>query len=318
MRRFHFVSAAVLFLPSAVLATTIIPMAHIGNVGNAGDPRARDEGNAGYGAIGNDYSIGKYEVTAGQYTDFLNAVAKSDPNFVYNTMQGDPDLGCGISRYGSSGNYTYGVNPAYASRPVIWVSFYDAARFANWLHNGQPSGAQSASTTEEGAYTLRLLDGLTRNAGAKWAIPSENEWYKAAYHQPATQGGDPSDYWLYPTASNTITGADANYYDSMIGATTPVGSYDPNFYGAFDMGGNVNEWCDTIYPQYSNARALQGGSYLISEVELRATYISPDGIPYNETPWTGFRVVQIPGPSGLALLGAAGGCLLIAGRRRSC
>jgi formylglycine-generating enzyme required for sulfatase activity len=39
----------------------------------------------------------------------------------------------------------------WADRPVNYVSWGDAARFANWLHNGQPSGAQDLTTTEEGA-----------------------------------------------------------------------------------------------------------------------------------------------------------------------
>lgn len=76
-------------------------------------------------------------------------------------------------------------------------------------------------------------------------MTSEDEWYKAAYHQPASQGGDADDYWLYPTSGNTITNAQANY-NFFIGNTTPVGSYAANFNGAFDMGGNVFEWNEAI------------------------------------------------------------------------
>ena len=90
-----------------------------------------------------------------------------------------------------------------ADRPVNYVNFNHAARFVNWLQNGQPTGAQTAATTERGAYTLDgAMSGVsfTRNAGATYGLPSENEWYKAAYHQPAAQGGD--SYWFYPTGSN--------------------------------------------------------------------------------------------------------------------
>ena len=52
-------------------AVTIDPVP-VGNPGNAGDTRYETPG---YGAVGYEYQIGKYEVTAGQYTDFLNAVA---------------------------------------------------------------------------------------------------------------------------------------------------------------------------------------------------------------------------------------------------
>src|SRR5262245_17624856 len=97
---------------------------------------------------------GKYEVTAGQYTEFLNAVAKADPNGLYNTKMGDPGvpLGANIQRTGSSPNYRYSVAADWANRPVGHVSFWDAARFANWLHNGQLTGPQGPATTEGGAY----------------------------------------------------------------------------------------------------------------------------------------------------------------------
>ncbi len=42
------------------------------------------------GEVDHNYAIGKYEVTAGQYTEFLNAVAKDDPNNLYNPMMADP------------------------------------------------------------------------------------------------------------------------------------------------------------------------------------------------------------------------------------
>ena len=80
-----------------------------------------------------------------------------------------------------------------------YVSFWDAARFANWLHNGQPTGPQGPGTTEDGAYHdvgNQTLFG--RNAGAKFFIPTEDEWYKAAYHK---NDGVTGNYWDYPTAS---------------------------------------------------------------------------------------------------------------------
>jgi len=89
---------------------------------------------------------------------------------------------------------------------VVWVDYNDAMRFCNWLHNGQPAGAQDNSTTEDGAYTLTpeaiIANSIVRNPGARFWLPSDDEWYKAAYHQPFEADGDPSDYWLYPTRSN--------------------------------------------------------------------------------------------------------------------
>ena len=100
------------------------------------------------------------------------------------------------------------------------MSWGDAARFANWLHNGQPTGLQIASTTEDGAYSLNgatstaALNAVSRKAGANWFIPTENEWYKAAFHQPAAQGGDADNYWDYPVRTNS-----APYSDQPPGAT---------------------------------------------------------------------------------------------------
>ena len=99
--------------------------------------------------------------------------------------------GCNIIRSGESGSYTYSVAADWANRPVNYVSFGDAMRFANWLHNGQPTGAQDATTTEAGSY---LVSGATANSDlmavvrgddATIVIPTEDEWYKAAYYDGA-------------------------------------------------------------------------------------------------------------------------------------
>ena len=69
---------------------------------------------------------------------------------------------------------------------------------ANWLHNGKGSG-----DTETGAYTLTNANDLTmvKNSGAKYWIPSEDEWYKAAYYK---RGGTNAGYWMYPTQSDSL------------------------------------------------------------------------------------------------------------------
>jgi formylglycine-generating enzyme required for sulfatase activity len=231
----------------------------VGHAGNAADPTT------GYGAVEYDYGIGKYEVTLDQYTAFLNAVAKTDTYGLYNEdMSSFPNI-TGISRSGASGTYSYSVIGS-GNRPVTFVSWYDSARFVNWLHNGQPTGLQAVGTTESGAYTLNgNTELITRNAGWKYSLPSEDEWYKAAYHQPLSLGGDSDNYWLYPTRSNmppysTNNVGGSTIYSSGQQDAADVGSsrWVSGFYGTFDQAGNVWEWNDATI---GSDRGLRGGAW---------------------------------------------------------
>jgi len=302
----------------------------VGNAGNAADMRYNiDERPEGYGAVAYTYNIGKYEVTAGQYTEFLNAVAKTDTYGLYATnMNTVVYWGCNIKRSGSSGSYTYSVDPNWANRPVNYVSWSDAARFTNWLHNSQPTGAQGLSTTEDGAYYLNgavtdaALQAVSRELDAKWAVTSEDEWYKAAYYKG---GSTTAGYWDYPTSSNTAPGQDmadasgnnANYIidDYLIGSPyyrTPVGEFQNSAspYGTFDQGGNVWEWNEAILS--GSFRGVRGGSF---DSGLYGNYLLASSPNHNDYPTTegyalGFRVSEVPEPATLSLL-ALGGLALI-------
>lgn len=279
----------------------------------------------GRGSVGYNYEIGKYQVTNAEYSEFLNAVAVTDPNFLYSGGMNNHTQG-GILRHGTSGNYSYTPKPNMANKPVNYVTFWDAARFTNWLHNGQPSGAQDDSTTEDGAYPLggvRVPDNLSvfRNVGAKWFLPNEDEWYKAAYHQPASQGGDSDDYWMFPTASNvqpvvafansvgdiSNPGSNvanyhstANWNGTTNGNVTTVGSAGPlseSYYGAADLAGNVWDWQETIVYTSINIRDLDGrrvwgGSFTNNPSNFRADH----NVHHFEAPeyrnTLGFRVAR--------------------------
>ena len=167
-----------------------------------------------------------------------------------------------------------------ANRPISYTTWFSAARFANWMHNGQGSGS-----TETGAYTL--VSGQTsgtapsRNAGALFALPTESEWKKAAYYQPEASGGPSGGYWWYPTRSmflpgNVVGGApnQANYYtNNVLSVTqqtwppsptqnylTDVGAFtgSASYYGTFDQGGNVSEWNDVDGTPSTQRGALGG------------------------------------------------------------
>ena len=151
--------------------------------------------------------------------------------------------------------------------PVVHASFHDALRFANWLHNGQPIGDQTGSTTEGGAYTITaqgIADNtITRNAGATVYLTNEDEWYKAAFYDPVS-----TSYFNYPTGSDSTTicaaaGPTSNRANcsNAVGGLTPAESYTGSAspYGTFDQGGNAFEWNETIIDLSS--RGTRGGSF---------------------------------------------------------
>ena len=290
-------------------------------VGNAGN--AMDYDNTWCGGVSYAYNIGKYEVTAGQYTAFLNTVATTDTYALYNSNMSNTQFGSGITRSGVSGSYSYTVDTNFVNRPVNYVSFWDSCRFANWLGNGQPTGAQGAGTTETGAYTL-TSDGIasntiTRNTGAIWAVTSENEWYKAAYYKG---GGINAGYWMLPTGSNAYPGQDmadplgnnANYFSwdasypiNGTNYTTVGGEYQNSAspYGTFDQGGNVSEWNEWIPNPV--ARGVRGGSFHDFAGNMTDSF-RDSKVPTYEGYDIGFRVSRVsavPEPSTLALLGTA-------------
>jgi formylglycine-generating enzyme len=301
----------------------------VGDAGNAGEWSGRV-----CGAVNYNYQMGKFDVTAGQYTEFLNAVAATDTYHLYNTDMVDAmyswGSGCNIERTGSSGSYVYSVAADWANRPVNFVSWGDAVRFVNWLSNGQPTGAQGLNTTEDGSYYVNgatssaALMAVKRKANARYVIPTEDEWYKAAYFDPNKPGG--AGYWDYPTKSdsepsNLLLSAGTNNANFLDENGTGNGSYtigSPYFrtdvgafasssgpYGTFDQGGNIWQWNDST--SWSKYHGLRGGSYGYPSSGCIASYYQCFDSPTRETCDVGFRVASVPEPSSLAML--AGGAL---------
>ena len=161
-------------LVSPAFAVVNIVYVTVGNAGNAADT------STGFGAVATTYKIGKYEVTNAQYAEFLNAKGSSNANGIF----GYPAASRGIIQSGVSGSYSYSVRSGFETRPVNYVSWYNAARFINWLGNGQGNGDM-----ETGAYTLTGNSGIISvNPGASIYNPTEDEWYKAAYYNGVTKG----------------------------------------------------------------------------------------------------------------------------------
>lgn len=249
------------------LSVETVPVGYPGNLPD----------NYGPGAVDYEYYIGEYPVTNEQYAAFLNAVAADDPYGLYDERMGSEVHG-GIERAGSPGSFTYEVRIAeggynegqsMAPMPVNYVSFWSAARFANWLTSGD---------TETGVYALNGVANPPGSSGARnqtlflnggVAVASDDEWYKAAYHDPALNVNPDFGiwaYWDYPTKSHVISASAPSFassvanFNDVVGTVTRVGAYASarSVYGTFDQAGNTFEWVDDVR---GNERGARGGSY---------------------------------------------------------
>ncbi len=241
----------------------------VGNAGNAAD-------DTGYGAVGYDYRIGKYEVTADQWA----AVLAASPGV------------------GNAGSWS-------GSQPTASTTWSEAAKFCNWLTTGKTfSGVYNIAT---GAIMDRQTALTT--FGTAYFIPTENEWYKAAYYDPNKNGV--GGYWDYPTMHDYPTvpdGIDFNgdtTFDAVFRQDYDQGQ--PNSvdnagvlsaYGTMGQGGNVWEWNETAI---GSNRGLRGGAWNIGADYLPASYRF-DYDPYSESGSVGFRVASVPEPGSFALM----------------
>jgi len=318
----RFAALVVALLSSLALPThaVTIEWVPVGNPGNTADTTGQPNP---AGAVATSFQIMKYEFTNQQYTDFLNSVAATDTYSLYNASMGSNARG-GITQSGASGSYTYAAKPNMGDKPVLFVSWFDAARVSNWLVNG----GTSSSSTETGAYTLN--GGTSGNApavnvGADFFIPTENQWYKAAYYKG---GGTNAGYWDYATQSDTAptavtsgstgigsagnAGNFANFnlaadWNGQNGNVTTVGTNGgANAYNAFDMSGNVIEWND-LTGAAGSSRGARGGVWdnnaLLLSSSSRNTYTAS-----NENEYFGFRLAAVPEPSTCAMAFAGLAC----------
>lgn len=234
------------------------------------------------GGVSNAFRIGKYEITREQYLPFLNAVDPqgADSLKLFNPVDFVRDLS-------QPPGQRYRLLTPEVGLPVE-VTWYAAARFCNWLHNGKGGPGSSEGTNLVGAYDTRFFDDqnvandpATHNAGALYWIPTEDEWVKAAHYKGgSTQAG----YWVYPNrtdaapwgelppgrGSNSMNALDMVHDRTLpyAGKKLPVGSYPASIspYGALDMAGNVHEWTESWFEgdDFSPAnthRMTRGGAY---------------------------------------------------------
>ena len=311
--------------------------ATVGNPGNADDTHA-----FGYGGVDYTYRISKHEVTNAQYTEFLNAVDPTGTNsysLYSETMSSDALGGITFNSDAASGS-KYEIKLGRDNNPVVWVSFFDAMRFVNWLENGQGSGG-----TESGVYSIGSGTDEVRNPTATYFVPTEDEWYKAAYYDPNN-----GVYYDYPTGTdiapfsdnpaNLSTPDDSNVanvneddgtvngYDDGLAITgstnivstqnylTDVGAYSlaTSPFGTYDQGGNVEEWNETVIHSVDSFRIIRGGDWSGGSHFLHAnrSFFAGPAVEYGGV---GFRVASVPEPTTTLMLALATAGLLVLRRR---
>ena len=300
----------------------IIQLNNIDNINNINDSLT------GLGSVSYKYSISKFLITIENYVNFLNSTAsKSDPNNLYIEYLNTDRRISGITRSGSENNYYYSVNQNYgdsSNRPITYVNWFCAARFANWMSNGQPEGVQDSTTTENGAYDLSQSNGfntvyrnsINPNTGEipVFFIPSVNEWYKAAYYSP-TLNSNSGGYYKFGTQSNDVPGNDladtdnrynnANYVlsSNLYYSVNQSASLDVNknyltnvglfvdsksYYGLYDMSGNACEWND-MNSNTSFKSNIRGGPWTGADKSINSTayYNAGNNLRINDL---GFRL----------------------------
>lgn len=307
--------------PSLVL--DMVPIGNPGNTGTAGN---------GFGPVAYSFEMARTETTNAEYVAFLNnsVAGQQDRYGVFNTTAADnPSSTYAIRRTGSPGNFVYSVvTPDANNKPVNWVSWFSAARLANWLTNG----ANLAADTENGSYTLvsGAVSGAipARNPGAVYVLPSIDEWTKAAFYvassgtylqYPTVSSVNAALNGTLPAAGNPTTPANtfaANYGGGTNAGITPVGYFSTvtSPYGLFDMLGNVNEMTDTTVVGDSTRYYQVSGSYqtAVGSISGFGSQAAPaSGVGSITNAPRGFRIAAVPEPSAIVILGGGVGVGII-------
>lgn len=257
----------------SVLADNInginINFANIGSAGYAADF------STGYGYVGYNYRIGQTEVSIAQFQ--ASGIIDADANY-----------------------WNDGTRNVGQDAPAVSLSWHEAAQYCNWL---------TSSNTDVGAYTIvgglvTAIDRSYRNAnGVVYVLPTEDEWYKAAYFTG-------SGYSLYANGTGTAPthGVDANFNTAggySGGPAWLVGSGSLETNGTYNMMGNVWEWLESAadgnLDSIGEDVAFRGGDYFQGVGYLQSSnrsFDTPTGEYYN----TGLRIVAIPEPGTISLM----------------
>lgn len=280
---FSIISTLLFLFTQAVLGENIrginIDFVTIGNAGNAADKG----GTPGCGAVDYNYKIGKYEITNAQWN-------------IFTSIAGVPK--------GDDGGYSYNSNFTGLLQPVNRISWYEAAQFCNYLTSGDKSkGAYRFSGNNFNPGSFLGIDRASSIStyGKTYVIPTENEWYKAAYFKP-----DGSGYLIYAINAVPVPGVNSNYNGALGQTPWNVGTGTEEQNGTFDIMGNVWEWNETFFDGLTHG--VRGGSYAGDYNNgpiLRSSYWASSN-PFSEQKDYGFRIAEIPEPATILLFSLGG------------
>ena len=232
------------------------------------------------------FSMGKYEVTVGQFRRFVEATGyRTDAE-----RNADGYQGC-AAYTGVRWEYTAGTswrNPGFPvgdKHPVVCVTWNDVQAFMKWL---------------------------AAQIGSNYRLPTEAEWEYAVRAGSSTKyhfGNDESQLCRHANHADSGTNLDwknETCSDGVGNRTAEVGRYQPNSFGLYDMHGNVREWVQDCWnDSYAGAptdgrawtvgdcgrRVIRGGSWISLPWDLRSAgrVWSPRSGCYD---FIGFRLAQ--------------------------
>jgi len=209
----------------------------IGGAGNSDDT-------TGYGGVSYEYKISSTEVTIAEFQAYRTATGTT----------------------GNEGYWNDGTRNVGTAAPASYVSLYEAMKYCNYLTSGNVNDGYYSTDDGGATYTANAsshIDYATAN-GTTYFVPTEDEWYKAAYYNVAG-----NSYSLYadgtgtaPTRGNGETGWSYGGYTTT--RDTAHGSSEQN--STVNMNGNVWEWME------DSAGVIRGGSCYSYELNLRSSY----------------------------------------------
>ena len=253
----------------------------INYAGNPADTKVMDDGTTGYGSVKYDYFISKHEITNRQWNTFVASAGAPTGS---------------LSDAYNEGAYYTGLD-----QPTNNVSWYEVAQFCNYLTSGDKSKGVyqfSGNNTNPGDFLDINRDSAISDYGTVYVIPTEDEWYKAAYYKP-----DGSGYSLYANGQSSIPAADNgwNYYLGSFLEPWGVGTGTEEQNHTFDMMGNISEWNETLI---GSKRGERGGSF--GGDDGLASFYRNEINPTYENVSIGFRIASVPEPTSLLLVGLGG------------